>query len=182
VGPAESAGLTSNAGAPSAEWPFQLQYVVRTTTLRRLEMAMITRSVRLASAAAPVWAVVGDFAAIAEWHPDVTAPHLRGPVDPPVAGTERVFAEGGPDEIVERLVARDATHRRLEYAMPDPPFPITGHRAALTVFEHGDDESEVVWTACFDATRQTQAQLEDALGDGVFSVGLDALADRFGRA
>jgi hypothetical protein len=131
-------------------------------------METITRSVRLTADPDAVWAVVGDFARIADWHPDVTEPVLRG--------TERVF-EGG---LVERLIERDPGSRRLVYTMPRPPFPIRDHVARLSVTGLEGGTSEVTWSASFSADPQVARELEGALGDGVFAVGLAALAERFG--
>lgn len=133
-------------------------------------METITRSVRLTADPDAVWEVVGDFARIADWHPDVAAPELRG--------TDRVF-EGG---LVERLVERDPGERRLVYTMPQPPFPISEHVARLSVVPLTDGTSEVIWSASFSADPQVARELEGALGDGVFAVGLAALAERFGGA
>lgn len=130
-------------------------------------MKTITRSVRLDADPDAVWAVVGDFARIADWHPDVEAPTMRGP--------ERVFAGG----LVERLIERDPGDRRLVYSMPRPPFAISDHVAQLTVLPHALG-SEVTWSASFSADPQVARELEGALGDGVFAVGLAALAERFG--
>ncbi|MDA0181562.1 SRPBCC family protein [Solirubrobacter phytolaccae] len=137
---------------------------------RKDPMETITRSVRLGAEPDAVWAVVGDFARIADWHPDVSAPELRG--------AERVFADG----LVERLVERDPGSRRLVYSMPQPPFPIRDHVARLTVSGLEDGTCEVTWSASFNADPQVARELEGALGDGVFATGLAALTERFGGA
>ncbi|MDA8371138.1 MAG: SRPBCC family protein [Nocardiopsaceae bacterium] len=144
-------------------------------------MATVRRSVDLDASAAEVWDLVGDFSAISEWHPGTSTPAMRG-VDPYNApGTERVFEAETDHELVERLVERDEPARRLIYTMPDPPFPIAGHQATLEVTEQGAKSCTVTWTAAFDATDDVAEQLETAMGDGVFAVGLDALAERYGR-
>lgn len=150
--------------------------------------ATITRSVRLATAPSAVWDLVGDFAGIHRWHPETTEPVLRDPAapggepDPTAPGVERVFGGGTDAEFVERLVARDAVARRIAYTIPDPPFPITDHLAVVSISGPDAGPSDVVWSASFTSTPETAKQLEAGLGDGVFQVGLDALADGFGTA
>jgi len=154
-------------------------------------MATVTRSVCLAADADTVWDVVGDFARIDEWHPRVSRPALRpsgaedrrgavATLDPTEPGVERVFFPGTVAEWVERLDVRDDRVKRLEYAIRNRPFEVRDHRTSILVrpLEHG---CEVRWTAAFRADPELVNELNDALGDGVFDVGLDALADRFGR-
>lgn len=150
--------------------------------------ATITRSVRLAAAPSAVWELVGDFAGIHRWHPETTEPALRDPAapdtaaDPAAPGVERVFGGGTDAEFVERLVAREPALRRIAYTIPEPPFPIAGHLATLTASGPDAGPTDLVWAATFTSTPETAEQLEVGLGDGVFRVGLDALADRFGTA
>src|SRR5690606_16841294 len=101
---------------------------------------------------------------------------LRG-ASPHTPGAERVFGAGTEEELVER----DESARRLVYTMPDPPFPITNHRAVLEVVPRDDRHCTVVWTAMFDCSPETARELESVIGDGVFAVGLNALAERYGR-
>jgi len=144
-------------------------------------MATLRRSVDLAAPAAEVWDLIGDFSSIHRWHPEVSAPVMRGPASPNTPRAERVFGERTEQELVERLVERDEPARRLVYTMPDPPFPITDHRAVLEVVERDAQHCTVVWTATFECSAETAQELESTMGDGVFAVGLDALAHRYGR-
>ncbi|UOE18822.1 SRPBCC family protein [Thermobifida halotolerans] len=144
-------------------------------------MTTLRRSADLGSPAAEVWALVGDFSAIGRWHPTTPDPVIRGADSPNTPGAERVFGAGTDSALVERLVDRDGAARRLVYTMPDPPFPITGHRATLEVVERDAHHCTVVWTATFDSSEEVARELESAMGDGVFTVGLDALAERYGR-
>lgn len=134
----------------------------------------IVRSRAVAAPPEKVWEVVGDFGAIHRWHPGTTEPVLR----PSGETVERVFGEGSDAELVERLLVRDDAERRLDYSMVAPPFDITEHRARLVVAPAGAG-STVVWSARFDSTDDVAAELEGVMGDGVFGVGLDALAAMF---
>lgn len=135
-------------------------------------MHEIVRSKDVAAAPDEVWPVVADFGGIHRWHPGTTEPVLRG--------DERVFGLGTGSELVERLVMRDDASRRLDYAMPAPPFDISEHRARIEV-EPAGIGARVTWRARFESTDEVAAELETVMGDGVFVPGLDGLAAVFER-
>jgi hypothetical protein len=121
-------------------------------------MPRITRTTFVAAPADLVWAMAGDFA---EWHPKL-----------------RIYTDGpeASPELVVTVVARDDQARTLSYSMPDPPLPITNHRATILVEEAGHSTSRVTWSADFNADPAILQKLEDQLGDDVFARALDKLA------
>ncbi|MEJ7633319.1 SRPBCC family protein [Aeromicrobium sp.] len=121
-------------------------------------MPRITRRTFVAAPAHHVWPLAGDFA---EWHPK-----LRIYADGPVASPE----------LVVTVVERDDHVMTLSYTMPDPPFPIANHRATILVEDAGHSCSYVTWHADFTAEPELLQQLEDSIGDDVFSAALDKLA------
>lgn len=129
-------------------------------------MPRISRRTFVAAPADIVWSLANDFA---QWHPKL-----------------RIYADGpeASAELVVTVVARDEDGRTLSYHMPDPPFPIKDHQATILVEDAAPDCSYVTWSADFSADQADLAQLEDTLGDNVFSQALDNLAtaaqDTFG--
>lgn len=121
-------------------------------------MPRITRKTFVAAPADAVWQLAGDFA---EWHPKL-----------------RIYADGpeASPELVVTVVSRDDSAMTLSYHMPDPPFPIANHRATILVEADGDASCHVTWEADFTADPAILQQLEDELGDDVFSLALDRLA------
>ncbi len=121
-------------------------------------MPRITRKTFVAAPAEAVWNLAGDFA---EWHPKL-----------------RIYADGpeASPELVVTVVARDDDEMTLSYHMPDPPFPIANHRATILVEADSETTSYVTWEADFTADPSVLQQLEDELGDDVFSRALDQLA------
>ena len=131
-------------------------------------MPRISRRTFVAAPADVVWSLAGDFS---EWHPKL-----------------RIYA-GGPEasaELVVTVVSKDDDARTLSYHMPDPPFAIKNHRATILVEDAAHACSYVTWSAEFDAAEEDLQQLEDSIGDDVFSQALDRLAtaaqDSFGAA
>ncbi|MGW4131907.1 SRPBCC family protein [Amycolatopsis japonica] len=138
-------------------------------------MASVTRSLGLPATAREVWSLIGEFGAVDRWFPGVEDIKLRQ-TD---AGLERVVMFGGT-EFVERLVELDEEAMYVVYTMPDPPLPISHHRARLSVAADGEANCTVTWSATFDADGEVLAMVDDAMGEHTFQVGLDALAARFG--
>lgn len=132
-------------------------------------MAQVTRSVALAADADTVWAAIGGFQALADWHPAVAT---CTPED--VGGSEhRKLALEGGGEILEKLIGAD--ERSYGYAIIESPLPVSHYRAVLTVVPSGSG-SIVVWCSTF----TPKAKDADAVIAGVYEAGFGALSERFG--
>lgn len=143
-------------------------------------MPQVTRTATVSAPAEEVWQLVGDFVAVDRWMPDIEAVSIRpAPGDP--SKPERIVTT--PEGVfVERFLERDPANRSLVYMMPNPPFPITDHRATLTVEPADGNNCLVVWTATFTADDEVVAAVDAAMGTRAFEVGLDALVGRFKRS
>lgn len=121
-------------------------------------MPRISRKTFVAAPADLVWELVGNFA---QWHP-----RLRSAPDGPEASPE----------LVVTVVERNDKAMTLSYSMPEPPFPITGHKATIQVEASDAKTSHVTWSADFDADPAILQELEDRLGNDIFEEALDRLA------
>ncbi len=121
-------------------------------------MSRITRRTFVAAPADLVWSLAQDFA---EWHPRLNI-YTGGP-------------EASP-ELVVTVVEKSDEERRLSYSMPEPPFPITDHRATIEVSGGEGDSCYVEWSAEFESDPGIIELLEDQLGDDIFVLALDKLA------
>ncbi|GGU81604.1 hypothetical protein GCM10010275_15690 [Streptomyces litmocidini] len=139
----------------------------------------LERSAVVPAAPDAVWAVIGDFGALADWHPHVPPSTLEGGGDPAVPGTVRVFAVDGEAVARERLLDRDAAARSYRYALLDPVMlPVHDYVATLAVRPHPEG-SEVRWSAAYRSTDDVVPRVESAFGDGTYGTGLAALRARF---
>ncbi|GAA2077024.1 SRPBCC family protein [Aeromicrobium halocynthiae] len=121
-------------------------------------MPSIVRRTFVAAPASLVWELAQDFA---RWHPRLN------------------IYSGGPEsspELVVTVLEQDDAERRLAYTMPEPPFPITDHRATVRVSEDTDTTCYAEWSAEFETDPGIMQLLEDQLGDDVFKLALDRLA------
>lgn len=121
-------------------------------------MPRITRTTFVAAPASSVWELVGDFA---QWHP-----RLRTAPDGPEASPE----------LVVTVVEHNEETMTLSYSMPEPPFPITDHKATILVEPSDPKTSHVTWSADFDADPAILQELEDQVGNDIFEQALDRLA------
>ncbi len=121
-------------------------------------MPRIIRKTFVAAPAESVWGLVEDFA---QWHPRLNI-YTGGPESSP--------------ELVVTVVSRDEEGMTLSYSMPEPPFPITGHKATILVEASDDKTSHVTWWADFEADPAILQELEDQVGNDIFALALDRLA------
>ena len=121
-------------------------------------MPRITRTTFVAAPASSVWELVGD---LAQWHP-----RLRTAPDGPEASPE----------LVVTVVEHNEETMTLSYSMPEPPFPITDHKATILVQPSDPKTCHVTWSADFDADPEILQELEDQVGNDIFEQALDRLA------
>lgn len=122
-------------------------------------MPRITRTTFVAAHPDLVWDLAQDFG---QWHPRLN------------------IYVGGPEtsaELVVTVLEQDDATRTLSYTMPEPPFPITDHKATITVTPYREDNCHVEWSAEFETDPGIMQLLEDQLGDDIFKIALDRLAE-----
>jgi hypothetical protein len=103
-----------------------------------------------------VWALVGSFCAIKDWHPAVADCETSKEGDV----TSRTLTLKDGSKIKERLT--DAEETSYSYAIVATSLPVKNYKATLSVEEDEDspDRSEIHWEATFDAQGTSE---EDAL-------------------
>ncbi|MFJ7961499.1 SRPBCC family protein [Streptomyces sp. NPDC096319] len=139
----------------------------------------LERSAVLPAAPDAVWAVVGEFGALADWHPHLPPSTIEDGGDPAAPGAVRVFAVDGVPVARERLLDRDEAGRSYRYALLDPvPLPVHDYVATLAVRPHPEG-AEVRWSAAYRSADDVAARVEEVFGDGTYGTGLAALRERF---
>lgn len=129
----------------------------------------IQRWVSLPQPPEAVWAAIGGFGTIAEWHPDVVSAEvveIEGALHRHLRTTD-----GGLT--LERLVEMGPHH--YTYEIVESPLPLADHRATLScVPEKGG--CHVFWAAVFEPTDESA----DDIVTSFYEDGLRALGERFG--
>jgi len=139
----------------------------------------LERSAVIAADPDRVWAAIGDFGRLADWHPHVPPSAIEDDANPQVPGAVRVFAIDGKVVARERLLDRDSDARRYRYTLLDPVvLPVGDYVATLAVHPHTGG-AEVRWSAEYRAPDEVVPQVESLFGDGTYGSGLDALRALF---
>ncbi|WP_327297111.1 SRPBCC family protein [Streptomyces sp. NBC_01197] len=142
----------------------------------------LERSTVLAATPGQVWAAIGDFGGLADWHPHIQPSTIEDDADPAVPGAVRVFAVDGRIVARERLLDRDPDARWYSYALlPPVVLPVAEFVATLAVHPHAD-VAEVRWSAVYQGTDEVVPQVESLFGDGTYGAGLDALRTLFSQS
>ena len=139
---------------------------------RRRDHDNVRRMIRLAADPETVWAVIGDFGRMAEWHPlirKVELSELEGDL-------YRHLIDADDALYFERLVERGPHH--LTYEIVDGPLPVTDYRATLSCVAEPDG-CHVFWSAYF-VPVETPGHLADEIVATFYEIGLEALGQRFG--
>ena len=131
----------------------------------------VRRWARLEAPAERVWAEIGGFGAVADWHPEVTESpafdlegdrcrHLR-------------VRDGGL--FLERL--EEAESQRYRYAVVDGPAGLVDARGTFSVVAEDDGGCHVYWSLDFPGDPAA-----DDIADGLLDSGVRALARRYAGA
>ena len=130
------------------------------------------KTVDIKAPPATVWATIGDFCGIAQWHPAIAS------CTPSVQGRAhlRTLALKGGGAIVERQTARSERAMSYSYTIVSGPLPVDHYRSTIAV-KPSADGSSVSWTGVFVAKGADDAKATAAI-QGIYDSGLAALAEK----
>ena len=119
-----------------------------------------------------VWAAIGDFCGIANWHPAVEACAL-GERDG--AEIRTLTLKDGGGTIVEKLVEWNDDAHSYTYAILEPgPLPVEGYTSTLSTKADDDGGAGIRWVGSFTAKGASDDDAKAAI-EGVYKAGVDAL-------
>jgi len=135
-------------------------------------MATASLTVPISATADAVWAVVGDFGALADWHPLV--PNCRWSED----RAARVIDVPGM-KVVETLDRAASPAMGHAYTVDKTPMPVTDYAAVVEVIAH-EEGCALHYRSTFTPVGVSDADAA-AMLVGFFTMGFDAVATRFGQ-
>lgn len=111
-------------------------------------MENIVETVRIGEPAGELWAKIGAFDAIGDWHPMLASVTLEGEGQDV---SRRARSHDG-ELTVERLLESAPERRSYRYRIVSTPAPVRDYAAEFRVEDNGDGTSTVVWSAEFEPT------------------------------
>ncbi len=121
------------------------------------------------SSADAVWAKVGDFCGIANWHPAVAKCELSH------GKKIRTLTLKGGGTIVERLLKWDKKGMSYSYTIVSSPLPVSHYFSTIKVVADGSG-ADIIWTGKYKAKKGTSDADAQKTIDGIYKAGADALA------
>ncbi|WP_340107768.1 SRPBCC family protein [Pikeienuella sp. HZG-20] len=131
----------------------------------------LERLVLLPASRDAVWAVIGDFGSIAEWHPLIASAEVTE-MD---GSTYRRLVSVDDESFFERLIEAGPHH--VTYEVVEGPLPVTDYRATLSCVAEGEG-CRVFWSAFF-VPADDAGRLSEGIVGKFYEIGLRALRERF---
>ncbi len=134
--------------------------------------AEVSRDATIDASPAKVWAAIGPFCSIADWHPAIAKCEEKKAKD----GTLRHLTTQDGGKFDEKLLSHDDKRMRYSYSILKSPLPVTGYSSTLSVAETAG-KSHVTWVSTFEPKGASEAEAEKVVG-GIYEAGLAALKDK----
>jgi hypothetical protein len=134
-------------------------------------MATTTVTVNLSASASRVWQLIGGFGSLPDWLTFLSGSELSE------GGRVRSLTDVEGGVVVEQLEKFDNDGRTYTYTVLDAPFPVTGYRSTLAVYEVDDSHSRVDWSGTFEPAGVPESEAI-ALFHGIYTNGLASLQKR----
>ncbi|MFZ2101464.1 MAG: SRPBCC family protein [Oricola sp.] len=132
--------------------------------------AEVTRSVEVNGKAADVWAKVGGWCAVADWHPVVAK------CEEAEAGDKKTRTLTTGDGAVIKETMLESGDTTYSYRIDESPLPVENYTANLAV-EGDGEQARIVWTANFDPKGDEAEAV--AVIQGIFDGGLAEIKKSF---
>ncbi len=132
----------------------------------------VVKTLDVAAPPAKVWATVGDFCGIGNWHPAVEKCALSSKDGKSL----RTLSLKGGGTILESQVSRDEGGMAYTYTILESPLPVADYTSTLSVAPSGSG-SKLTWKGSFKAKGAPDAVANDAIS-GIYESGLKAIGDK----
>ena len=137
------------------------------------QAASVSKSIDVKAPAKEVWARIGPFCSIKDWHPSIGQCTEAG-------GVRTLTTRDGKGTFVEKQVASEAKATSYSYTIEKSPLPLTNYKATLKVVPKGEDLSTVEWSGTYTPNKGQEQAANDAIA-AIFQAGLDSIQRTGGR-
>jgi hypothetical protein len=136
----------------------------------------VTKSVDVNGTPAQVWAAIGPFCSIQDWHPAIGKCTTDGKTPP----TRTLVTKDGKATFVETQTARDDKDHTYSYAIKSSPLPLSDYKSTIKVEPKGKDMATITWNSTFTPASGKDAAAKDAVS-GIYQSGLDAVKTKMAK-
>ena len=129
------------------------------------QSASINKSIEVKAPPDKVWAMIGPFCSIKDWHPAIGQCTQSGEV-------RTLTTKDGKAQFVEKQTSADNKTMSYTYAIEKSPLPITNYTSTLKVTPKGSDMSLVQWSSTYTPDKGKEKAADTAIS-GIYQAGLD---------
>jgi hypothetical protein len=145
-------------------------------------MVKVYRSTVFDAPADRVWRDLRDFNGLANWHPSIVSSRIENGQPADKVGCVRNFQLKDGKRVREKLLALSDYDYTCTYAILDSPLDLSNYIATLRLFPVTEgNRCFIEWSAEFDCQAGRAAELGEAVGEGIFQTGFEALKKRYGQ-
>ena len=124
--------------------------------------------------ASVVWATIGNFNALPDWHPAVE----KSDLEKKDGDTTRTLHLAGGGQIVEKLQKIDDKERLYTYSILSGPLPVANYTSTIRVIDKGNT-CTVEWSSSFEPSGAPETDAVAAIR-GVYQAGFENLKRMYG--
>jgi uncharacterized protein YndB with AHSA1/START domain len=127
--------------------------------------ASVEKEIDIKAPADKVWAMIGPFCSIKDWHPAIGKCTESD-------GVRTLVTKDGKATFVEKQTKNDPSGMEYSYEIEKSPLPITDYKSTLKVTKTGDNTSKVTWSSTYAPDQGKEAAADQAIA-GIYQGGLD---------
>jgi hypothetical protein len=133
----------------------------------------VTEKIEIKAAPDKVWAAIGDFCGIANWHPAIASCEASEK-----DGTKmRKLTTKDGAVLNEAQKSWDDQAMSYGYAIVDSPLPVANYVSTIKVTGSGDT-SMIEWSSTFEAKDAPDDKAKEVIS-GIYKAGLEGIAKKF---
>jgi len=123
-----------------------------------------------------VWATIRNFNALPAWHPAIADSQIENGEPSDKIGCIRNFNLKDGGNIREQLLTLSDIEHTCTYSILESPMPVENYVATLRLLKITDgNRTYIEWSAEFQTPPETEEEMVNSIGGGVFQGGIDAL-------
>ena len=134
----------------------------------------LSRSVSVNADAATVWALIGPFCSLGDWHPVVGSCTIGDD------GNRTIVTADGSATFIERETTRDDAAHTYSYAIVSSPLPVADYVATISVTETAPGASTITWSSHYTTPEGMDAVAAEAL-TGIYEAGFAGISARLAQ-